>query len=357
MRLRALAASLVLILASSPADAGIFKVVVASTDGDAKPSDVTLEGDDLNLQAAGADTFHFSLPAGQASALLTVSADGPPDGSADFTMQMLVPYFWDNTVQRLVGAAVTPKSIITPRQYALLRTGDGLLTGSLAEQVLLNQETRLIFRKFRTLGRAPTGEEIKLISFFVISSKELVLNNGVVVDDDMLNAMAVLEQATTDQAADFENVAALQSAETAMEDLRGSEYAQWLAMVNHLNRDAAATRDNGYPCQAAEAVQASLDDRASDNQKFDESHKLRLINATTIARCIAPALQADTDATPEQQESALELGASIHQSIDEGLPIYRASSGLTGDDEDTLSRNAFRRSIEIGELLDYHDAL
>jgi hypothetical protein len=337
--------AIALLCVTSTAEAGTFQVAVRNADGDVGTEQATLDGADLDLKSVGRGAFTFAFPEGQVSARLNISAD------AAFKVTVMVPYFWDDSLVRPIAAAITPDPIPTVRYYRLTRIGSQLLRGPLVDQMLLNQETRLIFRRVSESGLPLTPDDIKLISFFVISSKELVLNNSVVADDEMRRAVGVLEDALP-QREMFESKAALDNAIVAIGQFRGADFARMLKLVNRLSGDAAGTPPGGPMCRAVRSLQSSLEDMADNDEAFDEAHGLRLRNNTTLAECAGRALAADADVSQAELESNLELAHDVVVGMGADLVAYREARSNQPDD--TPARNANSRLIELRGFLSYH---
>lgn len=330
--------------------AGTLTVAVA-------PGDVVtietavLEGADLGLQPAGPGRYSFTVPPGKLTSPLVVKVGVAPDDYANAPLIINVPFFWNSGDPQPVVAGLAPRRISSDDRFWILRNGGRLISGPLSDQILLNQMTRRAFTQF--LGEPlPTGpDDIKIISFFLITSKELVLTRFVEPDDDMQRAASFLADKLRVRADLFESDAARENVSKAIADFKTARRTQLQSVIyklaNRVGPPASSPR-SADACERMQAASATLKDLVEEDAGIDPDRAMSIQASTALTVCLAPALKQDAAVTEAVRADALVEAAKVVDRIGADLPVYVDAAG-----EDTRARNARNGSIALRDLIDF----
>lgn len=348
--MRNLALLLVLALFStSPASAGQFILQVAPKDS-IELSKVKLSPEPPKYELSANGTVTYDLGDGVTWLRTNMSIDDPPEHRERFSMTLNLPYFLreDPKLPKLAAALVAPR-ISQEEIDMILREGHTQLS-SVAGQVHLNRQTRNALRDLRGESHFPNGTDVKILSFFVITSKELVLTSFVEPDDEMNEAVALLRDILEKRPELFESEQARASAREAVRDFADANHTQLNAIVLAVSKDIAA-KVNDTTCSRATALFEYFEG-LSDNGRatVDPNSAFEVHNLSAVSLCLAKDLTADAPVAEERRLSSLELAERVAERLSKALPSYRASA-RPGD---TRAENGSVSLRTLNDLIVYH---
>jgi hypothetical protein len=332
-----LAVALAVAAMTQPSVAGTFKMLVAPDNG-ATVENVKLDATPLKLAAAGPGAWTFAIPPSIATVPMTISLPAPTDDDEPFTMTVNVPFFWSTGSPRTLAAAIAPHQVTTFTLRSLRQNGGDWLAGSLDRRVALNELTRVGWSELWAEARHKNSEDLDIALLFVISSKDLVVNNFVEPTPAMDNAVDMVDGLIQSGSNLFRTPAAMVNAKAAIAAYRDAHHAQEERIVNELGSAIAEGRfaDN---CDRVRSVNDYLGNLSSDERAtIDPTRALQVKNLATLTVCLGHDLQADSGLTT-QEAGALRIDAQkVTGQIKSVVPVYVDNVGKL-DTRAKLARN------------------
>lgn len=339
-------------MAALPAHAGRFNVALAP-DGDV--ARVQLASAAMTVGAAGQfREFSFVDPTAL-NAMLTVSLANPTADEAPFTLSVNVPFGSAEADARFdIAAAVVGPFETAWARLNIVSTGSRKLKSKLlADLVLLNQQSRVISRFILNRG-TPNPEDAKIILYFVVSSKELVLNHFVEPDNDMMRAAGLLDD-FVGEPADLLDADDLQTAADALKGFRQARRAQLLKIALMIDEgigsdDPDVVTDS---CGRAAALDKAVRGMPADARAEADPTRLVAVKALRDRLvCVAPGLTAGigNDAgLPANMKIASELNGRMTCLLNE----YEEG----GSSDDPLPGKTRKQQGVIAGMIEYDSKL
>jgi hypothetical protein len=331
---------------TGPAAAGTFNILVAPDNG-AAIENVKLDATPLNLTAAGGGAWTFAIPAGAVSVPMTISLPAPTTDDEPFRMTVNVPFYWNSGSARTLAAAIAPRQVSSVELYGLRHTGSDSLAGTLDRRVALNEITRVGWKELWAEARNRNSDDVDIVLLYVISSKDLVLNNFVEPTAEMDAAVDIVDNLVKANSPLFRNAAALANAKKAVADYRDARHTQQQHIVDELS-DAVGHGQRGDNCDRAKSVNDYLSSLSTDDRAvIDSSGALEVKNLATLTVCLRHDLSAAADLSAAEAAATRTSAQTISSQIKAVVPAYVGKVG-TFDTRAKLARNG---GIDLDNLL------
>lgn|GEM_PF-4517812 len=214
-------------------------------------------------------------------------------------------------------------------------------------RVALNEMTRVGWKELWTEARSRNSDDLDIALLYVISSKDLVLNNFVEPTAEMDAAVDTVDNLVKANSPLFRSPAARDNARKAVADYHDARHTQEQRIVDELS-DAVAHKRFDENCDRARAVNDYLGDLSGeDRAAIDPTQALEVKNLTTITVCVAHDLSAAVDLTAAEAAATRTNAQTISSQIKAVVPAYVGRVGTF----DTRARLARNGGIDLDNLL------
>ena len=323
-----LAVLVLAIVAATAASAGSFRVVLAPA-GTGAFDWIDLDGPKFQFAQGNGKTRSYILEKDAFSGALDVAvADGHDQDVYPFRMSINVPYSWGNAPAKPILVALVKRNTMVGLRLGILRSVGTRIDGSPSDQMVLNQEARVVAEDIMDPNRVTplTGEDFRLVLYFLTGSKEFVLNKFVEPDDDMVNAAAFLDSNMA--LAETPDIAATANQVIANFRQAHRHQLEQVAFILDVGMSSPYGEVRTDTCGKAQSLNNFVTSLAQDPEAqadFDPIHFVEVKVVRDLVACLSPSLRWTAGMTQESIAGPVATARALRLQMRTALDAYQVA--------------------------------
>lgn len=316
--------------------AGEFETsLVGVADDDIGDAKLAFESTQASIEPGGGDSaFSFTMTDPlDTSARTTVTVEDLPDGMAQFSLRLNIPFHWtleDDNAR--IAAAVVRDTLGPSTVRDIVRSADQGV-GSVEARVLLNQRARVALGKLLKQARALNADDARMAFVFVQTSKELGFLNFVQPDSKMEEAVQLLKtmlgtQSLVDRV--LPNLDDRKNVQSVIDDFGQIQATQMQIIVHAVSRQmsGASAAERSLACGRALALNDVLSNLTEDDRPaLDPNWRRTVQNLTNVLICRWRDMSWNAGTRPDDADERIENARIAVEQMQSSLAMYQEVNG------------------------------